>query len=77
MWVVGNIVVFSVYCGVVDLSFGDVLVVLMVGYLVLLLVMGLIYGVYGIGDIVVISVYVVEFVVFDIDVYMWLLDVVL
>jgi hypothetical protein len=70
----GNTVVSSIYRVPTDLRFGDVPVLLTAVYPVLSPVMGLVHGVWGVGDTVTVSVHAAESAVGDIDEYVALLD---
>jgi len=70
----GNTVVSSVYRGPGDLRFGAAPVLLTATYAPLSPAMGLTHGVFGIGDIVAISIHAAESAIGDIDQYVARLD---
>lgn len=70
----GNTVISSLYRGPADLAFGDAPVLLTAVYPQLSPAMGLVHGVWGIGDTVTISVNAAESAIPDIDEYLARLD---
>ena len=70
----GNTVISSIYRGPADLAFGDVPVLLTAVYPELSPAMGLVHGVWGIGDTVTVSVHAAESAIGDIDDYVARLD---
>ncbi|WIM90005.1 WS/DGAT domain-containing protein [Candidatus Mycobacterium wuenschmannii] len=72
--VAGNTVISSIFRGLADLHFGDAPVLLTAVYPGLSPAMGLVHGVWGIGDTVTVSVHAAESAVGDIDDYVTLLD---
>jgi hypothetical protein len=70
----GNTVVSSVYRGPGDLRFGDAPVLLTATYAPLSPAMGLTHGVFGIGDVVAISIHAAESAIGDVDEYVARLD---
>jgi hypothetical protein len=66
----GNTVVSSLYRGPADLRFGDAPVLLTAVYPELSPAMGLVHGVWGIGDVVTISIHAAESAIGDIDEYL-------
>lgn len=73
-YVAGHTVVSSLHRGRADLTFGDAPVLLTAVHLALSPAMGLVHGVWGIGDTVTVTVHAAESAIPDIDEYMARLD---